>query len=588
MKSLVEKLVSEALAALPPAALGGSPLPVPEVEHSRDPAHGDFATGVAMRLAKAARANPRALAQAIIAALPANDLVAKTEIAGPGFINFFLTPAAWQGEVARVHAAGESYGRGDAGGGRRAIVEFVSANPTGPLHVGHGRHAACGATVANLLEADGWRVHREYYVNDAGRQMNILAASVWLRYLEACGETLAFPSNGYRGDYVRPIAARLRREHGEAFRKPAAAVVAGLPPDEPQGGDKDRHVDAVIVRAKELLGEAGFGAVFDAGLRDILADIQEDLEGFGVRFDRWYSERDLGDGNDGGPIARALARLRAHGHVFEQDGAVWFRASGFGDEKDRVVVRANGQKTYFASDIAYHLDKRERGFDLLVTILGADHHGYIARVRAGLAAMGEPPESLEVPLVQFVTLFRGGEKVPMGKREAQFVTLRDLRTEVGNDAARFFYVMRSHDQPLDFDLELAKSRTNDNPVYYVQYAHARIASVLKQAAERGLPFDRAAGLAALGRLADPQEQVLMRELARWPEALALASRMRAPHQVVHYLRELAAAFHAYYNALPFIVDDAPLRNARLALVSATQRVLRYALSIMGVSAPESM
>jgi arginyl-tRNA synthetase len=364
-------------------------------------------------------------------------------------------------------------------------------------------------------------------------------------------------------------------------------VFAGLPADEPDGGDKDLYVDAVIARAKELLG-AGFRTVFEAGLADILADIKGDLADFGVRFDRWYSEQDLGDGRDGGPIDRALQRLRAHGHVFELEGALWFRATAFGDEKDRVVIRANGQKTYFASDIAYHLDKRERGFELLVTILGADHHGYIARVRAGLAAMGEPPGSLEVPMVQFVTLYKGGEKVAMGKREAQFVTLRDLRNEVGNDAARFIYVMRSNEQSLDFDLELAKKQTNDNPVYYVQYAHARIASVLKQAAERGLPFDRESGLASLELLADPQERAMMREITRWPEVVQQAADARAPHAVVHYLRELATAFHAYYNALPFIVDDARLRDARLALIVAARQVLQNALALLGVSAPETM
>ncbi len=587
MINLIETLVTQALASLPGGFEGGAEMPVPEIERSRDPAHGDFACSIALRLAKPARANPQALARQIIAALPANELIAKTEIAGPGFINFFLTPAAWQAELARVHEAGESYGLGSDGRGRKAIVEFVSANPTGPLHVGHGRHAAYGATVANLLEADGWRVHREYYVNDAGRQMDILAASVWLRYLELCGETITFPANGYRGNYIRPIAAALKERHKNALRRAAAEIVKGLPPDEGDGGDKDQYIDAVIARAKELLGQ-GFREIFDAALTAIMADIQGDLAEFGVRFDRWYSEQDLGDGKDGGPIDRALKRLRAHGHVFEQEGAAWFRATAFGDEKDRVVVRANGQKTYFASDIAYHLDKRERGFDLLVTILGADHHGYIARVRAGLAAMGEPAESLEVPMIQFVTLFKGGEKIPMGKRDAQFVTLRDLRTEVGNDAARFFYVMRSHDQHLDFDLELAKSRSNDNPVYYIQYAHARIASVLKQAAERGLPYDQAAGLKSLALLADPQEHGLMREISRWPEVVRQGAELRAPHLVVNYQRELAAAFHAYYNALPFIVDDALLRNARLALVAAAQRVLKNALALLGVSAPEAM
>ena len=579
--------MNDAIAALPAGTLGDASPPDPAIERARDPAHGDFATGVAMRLARAARTNPRALAARIVAALPANASVAKTEIAGPGFINFFMTPAAWQAEMSRVLSEGARYGRGNAGAGRRTIVEFVSANPTGPLHVGHGRQAAFGATVANLLEADGWRVHREYYVNDAGRQMDILAASVWLRYLEACGETLPFPANGYRGDYVLPVAARLRERHGDAFRRPAAAVLDGLPPDEGAGGDKDQYVDALIARSRELLG-GEFRTVFEAGLADMLADIRGDLSEFGVTFDRWYSEQDLGDGRDGGPIDRALRRLRANGHVFEQDGATWFRATQFGDEKDRVVVRANGAKTYFASDIAYHLDKRERGFELLVTILGADHHGYVARVRAGLAAMGEPPESLEVPMMQFVTLWKAGEKVAMGKREAQFVTLRDLRAAVGNDAARFIYVMRSNDQALDFDLELAKKQTNDNPVYYVQYAHARIASVLKQAAERGLAFDQDAGAAAIGTLGDPAELALMREVSRWPEVVALGAAQRAPHLVVNYLRELAQAFHACYAALPFIVDDARTRNARLALIAAAQQVLKNALAILGVSAPEMM
>ena len=584
MKNLIERLVSDALAALPPGTWGGAPPPAPEVERSRDTAHGDFACSIAMRLARSLRANPRALAQQIVAALPKNDLIERTEIAGPGFINFFMTPAAWQAELARVHEAGDSYGRSDTGAGRRAIVEFVSANPTGPLHVGHGRHAAYGATVANLLEADGWSVQREYYVNDAGRQMDILAASVWLRYLELCGETIRFPANGYRGDYIRPIAAALFGMHGDAFRRPAVAVLAGLPPDEPDGGDKDLYIDALIARAKELL-VAGFRTVFDAGLAEILADIRDDLEGFGVRFDCWFSERSL---SDGGAIGRAIARLRAQGHVFEKDGALWLRATEFGDEKDRVVVRENGQTTYFASDIAYHLEKRERGFDLLLDILGADHHGYVARVRAGLMAMGEPGDSLDVRLIQFVSLFRGGQKVQMSTRSGEFVTLRDLRAEVGNDAARLFYVMRSNDQHLDFDLELAKSRSNDNPVYYIQYAHARIASVLKQAAERGLPFDRESGLASLALLADPQEREMCREITRWPEIVRQACELRAPHMVVHYLRELATAFHAYYSALPFIVDDSGLRNARLALIVAARQVLTNALDLLGVSAPESM
>ena len=515
MKHIIQQLAASALAALPEDVL--SPdlrATVPGVERTRDPSHGDFACNVAMQLARAARRNPRQLAQALVEALPASDLVSKVEIAGPGFINFFLAPAAYQAEIARVLEAGSAYGQGDSGAGRKAIVEFVSANPTGPLHVGHGRHAAFGATLANLLAATGWQVHREYYVNDAGRQMDILAASVWLRYLESCGESFAFPANGYRGDYVRQIAAQLHQAEGDRLRHPASEVFAALPPDEPAGGDKDRYIDAVVHRMRSLLGEADFRRVFDLGLSDILGDIEQDLAEFGVTYDRWYSERSLGDN---GAIDRALTRLREQQRVYEKDGALWFRATEFGDEKDRVVVRENGQKTYFASDIAYHLEKRERGFDLLLDVLGADHHGYVARVRAGLEAMGEPGDSLEVRLVQFVSLFRGGEKAQMSTRSGEFITLRELRREVGNDAARLFYVMRSNDQHLDFDLELAKSRSNDNPVYYVQYAHARVASVFRQLADRGLAFDRDAGVAALPLLADPHEQAVMTAVTRWPK-----------------------------------------------------------------------
>jgi len=586
VKQIIEQLASSALAALPedvlPAHLRDT---VPGVERTRDPAHGDFACNVAMQLARAARRNPRQLAQAIVAALPASPLVARVEIAGPGFINFFLAPAAAQAEIARVLEAGDGYGRSRSGAGRRAIVEFVSANPTGPLHVGHGRHAAYGATLASLLAATGWVVHREYYVNDAGRQMDILAASVWLRYLESCGEAFAFPSNGYRGDYVRAIAQKLHAAEGARLAHPAAEVFAALPPDEPAGGDKDQYIDAVVHRMRALLGAADFRRVFDLGLEDILDDIKDDLAGFGVTYDRWYSERSLGEN---GAIGRALERLKGQQRVYEQDGALWFRATEFGDEKDRVVVRANGQTTYFASDIAYHLEKRERGFDLLLDVLGADHHGYVARVRAGLVAMGEPGDSLEVRLVQFVSLFRAGEKAQMSTRSGEFVTLRELRQEVGNDAARLFYVMRSNDQHLDFDLELAKSRSNDNPVYYIQYAHARVASVFRQLQDRGLDFDRAAGIAALASLADPHEQALMTAVTRWPEMVELAAAQRAPHMVVHFLRELATAFHAWYNAQQFIVDDTATRNARLVLALAAQQVVRNGLAVLGVSAPETM
>ena len=585
MKQPLEQLLLHALHSLPAGMLAAAPDPaLVTVEPTRDAKHGDFATNIALRLAKSARRSPRDLAQAIVDALPASPLVARAEVAGTGFINFFLSPAAYGSELGRILELGERYGRSPLGRGERILVEFVSANPTGPMHVGTGRQAAFGATLANVLEAVGYDVAREYYVNDAGRQVDILAVSAWVRYLELCGETLPFPQNGYHGDYVRTVARKLLAAAGESLRRPAAGVLEGLPADAP-AGDKEVYVDALIARAREQLGAGPYGTVLELALAEMLADIRDDLEQFGVVFDRWSSERAL---LESGAIDRALARLESQGHLYRKDGATWFRATAFGDEKDRVVVRENGQKTYFASDIAYHLDKRERGFGKLLDVLGADHHGYVARVRAGLTALGEAADCLEVTLIQFVSLYRGGEKVPMGKREAQFVTLRQLREEVGRDACRFFYLMRSHDQPLDFDLELAKSRTNENPVYYIQYAHARVASVFKQLGARGLEFDRAAGLASAGRLAGPHEQALLAALVRYPQILEQAAVQRAPHGIVHYLRELANAFHTCYNAETFIVEDTSLRNARLALVLAVQQVIRNGLALLAVSAPESM
>lgn len=586
MKPQLELLLTEALRNLP-AELGLSPTDIPAatVERTRDPQHGDFATNIAMRLAKAARRNPRDLAKAIVAALPASPLVARTEIAGAGFINFFLTPDAYRQELARIHEMGDRYGESDLGKQRRVIVEFVSANPTGPLHVAHGRHAAYGASLSNLLAKAGYSVHREYYINDAGRQMDILAVSLWLRYLEVCGESLPFPSGGYQGEYLKPVAEELKQLVGESLRRPASEVLKGLPPDGPEEA-RDAHVDALIARARELIGEASFQQVYEFGLEKMLAGIRNDLEEFGVTFDRWFSERSL---ETSGAIARALEKLQSQGRLYKKDGALWFRATEFGDEKDRVVVRENGLKTYFASDIAYHFDKRERGFELLIDVLGSGHHGYIARVRAGLLAMGEPGDCLEVPLIQVVTLYRGKEQVQMSKRSGQFVTLRQLRTEVGNDACRIFFLMRDNDQPLDFDLELAKSRNNENPVFYIQYAHARVASMLKELAARGFPpFDLAEGLANFTLLKSPHEQAVLTALTRYPELIEQAATNRAPHAVVHYLRDLANAFHTYYNAEKVLVEDSRLRNARLALVVGVQQVIRNGLTLLGASAPESM
>ena len=587
MKAHIQELIDAALADLQREGAVPESLPAAiKIDRTRDTRHGDFACNVAMVLAKAVGAKPRELAERVAAALPASEQGGRVEIAGPGFINFFMSPAAFQAVVPSVLEAGEAYGRSDAGGGQPIQVEFVSANPTGPLHVGHGRGAAYGAAVADLLAAVGYQVHREYYVNDAGRQMDILAASVWLRYLELCGEPIVFPSNGYKSEtYIYDIARELKKTHGELLRRPAAEVFEGVPADEPQGGDKEAHIDGLVTRARALLGEDLYRVVFDAGLHAILGDIREDLAEFGVVYEEWYSERSL---TESGAVQKAIDRLQAGGYIYEKAGALWFRSSDFGDEKDRVVVRENGQPTYFASDIAYHADKVERGFGRVIDVWGADHHGYVPRIKASLKALGDDPGDLDVLLVQFAILYRGGEKVQMSTRSGSFVTLRELREEVGNDAARFFYVTRKAEQHLDFDLDLAKSQSADNPVYYIQYAHARICSVMRQLEEKSLDYDQAAGLRTLDRLTEDHEQALLNKLSRFPEAVEGAALTYEPHQIAHYLRELANDFHTYYNAHQFLVEEPALRHARLALILATRQVIANGLALLGVSAPETM
>jgi arginyl-tRNA synthetase len=585
LKGELERLIAQAVETLAGDLLPEAVDPASiSVERSRDAGHGDFASNVALRLARQARRPPRQLAEAIVAALPQSPLLARVEVAGAGFINFHLAASAQNAALRQVLEQGARYGRSELARGESLIIEFVSANPTGPLHVGHGRQAAYGATLANLLSAIGHQVHREFYINDAGRQMQILAVSTWLRYLEQCGEALPFPSNGYRGDYVRALASELYERRGRELQRPAAEVMRHLPPDAP-AGDKEQHIDALIARMTQLIGEGAQHEVYDMALALMLADMRRDLADFGVEFDAWASERELAHS---GAVEHAIETLQARDALYEKDGAVWFRATRYGDDEDRVLVRSNGVRTYFAPDIAYHLQKCERGFKRLIDVLGADHHGYVARVRGALKAMGQNADALEACLIQFVSLFRGGEKIAMGKREGQFVTLRQLREEVGNDACRLFYLMRSHDQPLDFDLELAKSRTNDNPVYYIQYAHARVASVLRQLAARELRYEQPLALENLQRLDSAHEQATLRELARYPEIILQAAAARAPHTLVHYLRELATAFHTWYNAATFIVEEAPLRNARLALALGVRQVIQNGLLLLGVSAPDSM
>jgi arginyl-tRNA synthetase len=556
-----------------------------QLERTKSVEHGDFASNIAMMLAKPAGMPPRKLAELLIDWLPRSRQVAKVEIAGPGFINFYLHHCALRGVIKDVLIQREKFGSPLVDPEDSVTLEYVSANPTGPLHVGHGRGAAYGASLANILKLAGIRVQREYYVNDNGRQMDILATSVWLRYLELCGERVSFPDNGYRGEYIYDISRLVRADYGDKYRFSSNEIYDGLPASPGQGGDPEIFIDALIARSRKLLDDEGYAVFFDAALDSILADIKDDLGDFGVHYENWFSEQQL---EDSGAVEEAIEALRDNGHLYVQEGATWFRASALGDEKDRVVIRENGRTTYFASDIAYIRNKLHRGLRKAIYVLGADHHGYVARLRAAAQGLGEDPDRLEILLVQFAILYRFGERVQMSTRSGQFITLRELREEVGNDAARFFYVMRSHEQHLDFDLDLAKSRSNENPVYYIQYAHARICSVFRNLLQMDQRHNEAIGEAALELLLEDHETALMRSVGRFPEVIETAARSRAPHQVAHYLHSLATDLHAYYNAHQFLVDDENLRNARLNLVLATRIVLETGLKLLGVSAPEEM
>ena len=583
VKSQLTALLQQALDSVAPSA---TDTPI-HLERPRDPTHGDFATNLAMQLAKALKKNPREIANQLLAELPVSVLVAKAEIAGAGFINFTLDTRAKVGVVGAVLYDGANYGRSPIGGGHKVQVEFVSANPTGPLHVGHGRGAAYGASLSSLLAFAGWDVTREYYVNDAGRQMDILGLSTWLRYLEQHGVSVPFPPNAYQGSYVRDMAQQMTVAHAAKYVRDAAAVVSGTPglPDAGRADDeakqqRELHLDALIARAKELLGP-DWEYVHQHALNEQLADCRDDLEEFGVHFDVWFSEKAL---YDTGLVARCVALLEEKGHIYVQNGAKWFRSTAFGDEKDRVVQRENGLFTYFASDIAYHLNKFERGFDKVINIWGADHHGYIPRVTGAIKALDLDADRLQVALVQFAVLYRNGQKASMSTRSGEFVTLRELRKEVGNDACRFFYALRKSDQHLDFDLDLAKSQTNENPVYYIQYAHARICSVI---AQWGGDLSTLAD-ADLALLANPRELAIANKLAEFRDVIENGARDLAPHLIAFYLKDLAGEFHGWYNAERMLVDDVALRDARVALAAAVRQVIRNGLAILGVSCPESM
>jgi arginyl-tRNA synthetase len=541
------------------ASLHGWPaVAAPDVswEYPPDPAFGDLSTTVSFGLAKQVRRSPRDVATAIQRAISIDPgAVAKVEVAGPGYLNFFVANAWWQAVVRDVLAAGPAYGRAVVGQGRRVQVEFVSANPTGPLHVGHGRGAALGDAIANLLAAAGFQVEREYYINDAGSQMRLLGESVWARLLETQGRAVQFPQNGYHGEYIRELAAQVARD------------VPGL-------------ADAAPARAIPLC--------VDRASKILLQEIEADLRNFGVTFDAWVSERSL---YASGEVDADLAALRAGGYLYEEGKAVGFRASDFGDEKDRILIRSTGEPTYFASDIAYHANKIRRGFHRLINIWGADHGGYISRVKAAIKALGYDPEILQVILLQLVKVLRGGVPVPMSKRTGEFVELREVVDEVGRDAARFLFLTRRSEAQLDFDIEVAKRQSLDNPVYYVQYAHARACSMARKAAEGGLPGPYED--ADMSRLALPEELAILKHLAMYPEMVLNAALASEPHRVTTYLQELAATFHGYFTKYKdteerVISGDRDRSRARLAMVAAVRQVLANGLGLLGVSAPERM
>ncbi|MGB3840755.1 MAG: arginine--tRNA ligase [Rhodanobacter sp.] len=570
MKAQLRNLVLQAIHALQHDATLPAELAIPDfvIERARSREHGDFACNAAMLLAKhvlspvegAARAKPRELAEKMVAALPANPLVEKVEIAGPGFINFFLAAGAYHAEVRRIMAEGNAYGRNASGGGRTVGVEFVSANPTGPLHVGHGRAAAIGDCLSRLLDASGWNVKREYYYNDAGVQIANLAVSVQARARGITPEDSSWPDNGYRGDYIADVArAYLDRESVVADGETVVAA-----------GDVD-DLDAIRRFAVASLRRE----------QDL------DLQAFGVGFDTYFLESSL---YSDGKVEETVRELIAHGHTYEEGGALWLRTTAFGDDKDRVMRKSDGTYTYFLPDVAYHLSKWQRGYQRAITELGSDHHGSLARVKAGLQALdcGIPKGWPEYVLHQMVTVMKGGEEVKISKRAGSYVTLRDLIDEVGKDATRYFLIARKSDSQLVFDVDLARSQSNDNPVYYIQYAHARVCSVLRQAPEKGFAFDLADGLAHLDRLDNEHEQILLTELSKYPEQVEAATANLEPHLIAGWLRELANAFHTYYNSHQFLVEDASLRNARLALVVATRQVLKNGLDLLGLSAPEKM
>ena len=524
-----------------------------EIEVPANPQHGDYASNVAMILASQAKQNPRKIAQSILENLKDSEgLLEKTQIAGPGFLNFVLKDDLWRSVLRDILEQKDRFGCLPIGEGKKIQLEFVSANPTGPLHIGHARGAVVGDVLSNLLAATGYAVSREYYINDAGNQMNNLGKSVLYRLRELAGEKIEFPDNCYQGEYIREISGDIFRKEGSRFL-----------------GENE---DETIERFNEIAGAV------------ILDGIRQDLKDFGVTFDCYFSEKELYRENG---VGRLLDDLKKQGFIYSDGETLWFKTTAYGDDKDRVVIRKNGEPTYFAADIAYHADKFSRGFDTLIDIWGADHHGYIPRLQAAIQALGRDKDDLKIILVQLVNLLRGGEPVAMSTRSGEFVTLREVLDEVGKDAARYHFLMRRSDSHLDFDLEVAKKQSNENPVFYVQYAHARICSILRMAQERGMSLPDFAAIKP-SLLVEPEERTLIKMMARYPEMLEGAVKTLEVHRITFYLNELAGLFHGYYNKYKVVTDDAALSAARLALVEAVRQVLVNALKIMGVGAPVKM
>lgn len=561
-----------------------------KVDRTKDKRFGDFASNIALILAGQTNISARHLSNLIVKQIELSigfkKFIEKMEIAGPGFINFFLKAEDKYKVIHDIFAQKNKFGSSNFGNGQKVLIEFVSANPTGPLHVGHGRGAAYGSTLASILKFVGFDVDSEYYVNDSGRQMDILAVSVWLRYLEKCGELVIFPKNAYQGDYVIDMAHELFVKYANKYQYHWSKVIADIAKDEGvDGGDKEEHINDLIIRMKTLLNTDGFDVFHKHALDTVLAGIKDDLAGFGVYFDNWFSEKSLFVADD---INKALDVLKKLGHTYLKDGALWFKSTDFGDEKDRVLVRKNGQYTYFAPDIAYHWNKYQRGYTKIIDVFGADHHGYVTRLKSAVKALGHNEEDINVIIVQFATLYRNNQRVQMSTRSGSFITMKELQDEVGKDAARFFYVMRRPDNHMDFDLDLAKSQSNDNPVYYIQYAHARIVSVERQMLTRKLELDVENGLASLHLLNTEHELNLMFMLNSFPDIVKTSADFCEPHQIAFYLRELANSLHSYYNAVQLICEDDNLRAARICLLQAVRQVIKNGLDLLGVSSPESM